>query len=78
MAEQAFILIETQVGAGKNVVDALRRIDRVKEADFIIGPYDALVRIEAENVADILEVVRTRVHQIPGIRRTLTCLAVPA
>ena len=76
MAEQAFILIETQVGTGKQIVDALRRIDHVKEADFIIGPYDAVVRIEAENVADILEVVRSRIHQVPGIKRTMTCLAV--
>ena len=77
MPDQAFVLIETRIGAAKDVVASLRRMQSVKEVSVIIGPYDVIARVEAEGVEGILAAVRNQVQQVPGIRRTLTCVAIP-
>ena len=75
MAAKAFVLIETAVGKTKNVTNALRQLEEVKSADAVTGPYDVIAVIEQESLADIGDLVTSRIHPIPGISRTVTCLA---
>jgi len=73
---KAFILIETVTGRSKEVVTALKKIDGVKEADTVTGPYDAIAIVEGENVNDIGYLVTAEIHTTAGIYRTVTCLAI--
>ena len=75
-ATKAFLLIETQVGKTKDVVDGLVRIKGVAAVDMVTGPYDIIATIEAGNLASVGELVTSSVHVIGGIGRTVTCLAV--
>ena len=75
-ATKAFLLIETQVGKTKDVVDGLVRIKGVASVDMVTGPYDIIATIEAGNLASVGELVTSAVHVIGGIGRTVTCLAV--
>ena len=75
MAAKAFILIETAVGKNKEVVDAIKKIKGVTSVDSVTGPYDVIAVIEAANLNDIGDIVTRRIHPIPGIGRTVTCLA---
>jgi len=76
MAAKAFILMETIVGKNKEVVSALRQLEGVISADTVTGPYDIIAIIERETLSDITELVTGKIHPLPGIARTLTCLAV--
>ena len=76
MAAKAFVLIETTVGRSKDVAGALRQLPGVKSVDAVTGPYDVIVVIEGENLTDIGDLVTSRIHPIPGISRTVTCLAI--
>ena len=40
------------------------------------GPYDVIVRAEAETMDDLGRMVVSRVQMIEGITRTLTCTVV--
>ena len=73
MAAKAFVLIETAQGRSKEVVTALKKIDRVKSVDTVTGPYDVIVVIEGETQNDIGNLV-FKIHPIAGISRTVTCL----
>ncbi|GAI12853.1 unnamed protein product, partial [marine sediment metagenome] len=42
MAVKAFVLIEIGVGKTKNVVTALGKVEGVKSADAVTGPYDII------------------------------------
>ena len=76
MAAKAFVLVETVVGRTKEVVNAIKQLDRVKSVDTVTGPYDIIAIIEAENLNEIGDLITGRVHPISGISRTVTCLAV--
>ena len=75
MAARAFVLIETAVGRNKEVVNLLRQLRGVKSVDLVTGPYDIIAVIEGESLNDIGDVVTGKIHPIPGISRTVTCLA---
>ncbi|MDP2917016.1 MAG: Lrp/AsnC ligand binding domain-containing protein [Dehalococcoidia bacterium] len=75
MAAKAFILIETAVGKNKQVVESIRQIKGVISVDSVTGPYDVITVVEALNLNDIGDIVTRKIHPIPGISRTVTCLA---
>ena len=42
-------------------------------AEDVTGPYDVIVRAEAENVDDLGKLVVAQIQGVCGITRTLTC-----
>ena len=78
MAAKAFILIETAVGKSKDVVTTLSSLEKLTSVDTVTGPYDIIAVVEAESLNDIGEIVTGRIHPIPGISRTVTCLTIRA
>lgn len=76
MSAKAFVLIETAVGRTREVTSALKQLGGVKSVDPVTGPYDIIAVIEGESLTDIGDLVTSRIHPIPGISRTVTCLAI--
>ena len=70
---QAYILVQTEVGKAADVATAIAQIAGVTQADDVTGPYDVIVRAEAENVDDLGRLVVAQIQGVPGITRTLTC-----
>ena len=75
MAARAYILIETQVGKSRDVAAALRSLSGVPSADIITGDFDIIALIEAEDMVGIADLVTGQVQSIPGVSRTITCVA---
>jgi len=75
MTAKAFVLIETAVGRNKEVATALEKIKGVKSVDVVTGPYDIIGVVEGVTLNDIDDIVTGKIHLIPGISRTVTCLA---
>ena len=73
MTAQAFILIQTDNGKAGDVAAAIRDMDGVTLAEDVTGPYDVIVRAEAETVDELGRLVVARVQSVDGITRTLTC-----
>ena len=73
MAVHAYVLIQTEVGKAAQVADEVARIDGVVAAEDVTGPYDVIVRAEADTMDDLGRLVVSRVQLIDGITRTLTC-----
>ena len=76
MAAKAFVLIETKVGKTQEVYSALQKLDAVKSVDAVTGPYDVIIKIEGDDLNIIGELVTSKIHIIPGIIRTVTCLSI--
>jgi len=68
-------LIETQVGKSRDVVTALRLLSGVPSADIITGDFDIIALVEAADMVSMAEIVTGRVQSIPGVIRTITCVA---
>ena len=69
----AYILIQTEVGKAAQVAATISEIDGVATAEDVTGPYDVIVRAEAETIDDLGRLVVARVQSVDGITRTLTC-----
>ena len=69
----AYILIQTEVGKAAVVADKIANIEGVTTAEDVTGPYDVIVRAEAENVDLLGQLVVARIQNVDGITRTLTC-----
>jgi DNA-binding Lrp family transcriptional regulator len=70
---QAYILVQTEVGKAAAVAAEIGGISGVLSAEDVTGPYDVIVRAEADDVDRLGQLVVARVQGVGGITRTLTC-----
>ena len=76
MQARAYVLIEAEAGQVGTVIATLRTLPGITIADPVTGPYDIIVTIETPDQRDIGRLVMNELHGIPGIKRTVTCLAI--
>ncbi|EHR59976.1 transcriptional regulator [Saccharomonospora cyanea NA-134] len=69
----AYILIQTEVGKAAAVAAEIAGIPGVTTSEDVTGPYDVIVRAQADNVDELGQLVVARVQNVEGITRTLTC-----
>lgn len=70
---QAYILIQTEVGKASVVAEVVSQLPGVIRAEDVTGPYDVIVRAQAETVDELGRLVVAEVQRVAGITRTLTC-----
>ncbi|MFD7246350.1 MULTISPECIES: Lrp/AsnC family transcriptional regulator [Streptomyces] len=70
---QAYILIQTEVGKASVVAETISKIPGIIQAEDVTGPYDVIVRAQADTVDELGRMVVAKVQQVDGITRTLTC-----
>ena len=73
MSVTAYVLIQTEVGKAAQVASEVAAIEGVSSAEDVTGPYDVILRAEADSVDDLGKMVVSRVQLVDGITRTLTC-----
>ena len=73
---RAYVLVETAVGRVSGITAALRGMPGLVSVHSVTGPYDIIIVLEAESLAEVAELVTEHVHAIGGVVRTVTCLAV--
>lgn len=73
MAVSAYVLVQTEVGKAAQVAQEVAQIDGVVSADDVTGPYDVIVRAEADDMDELGRMVVSKVQLVDGITRTLTC-----
>ena len=69
----AYILVQTEVGKAAAVAAAISEIPGVVSAEDVTGPYDVVVRAQADDVDQLGQLVVAQVQGVSGITRTLTC-----
>jgi DNA-binding Lrp family transcriptional regulator len=73
MAVTAYVLIQTEVGKAVSVAEQARKITGVLSADDVTGPYDVIVKTEAQSLDDLGKMVVSQIQAVEGITRTFTC-----
>ncbi len=73
MSVQAYILVQTEVGKAAEVARAICQVEGVTRAEDVTGPYDVIAHAEGPSVDELGTLVVSRIQQVPGITRTLTC-----
>jgi DNA-binding Lrp family transcriptional regulator len=73
MSVSAYVLIQTEVGKAAAVAAEIAGLVGVASAEDVTGPYDVIVRVEADTVDELGKLVVANVQGVAGITRTLTC-----
>ena len=76
VATKAYLLVETAVGKTRDVAGAIGALVGIDSVDVVTGPHDIIVVISAPDMAAVGNLITERVHTIPGVVRTVTCVAV--
>ena len=70
--EKAYILIGCELGAENEVVEKLKRIDKIKDARVVYGDYDIVVEAETETEAQMDNLITKKIRRIAKVRSTMT------
>ena len=73
MTVNAYILIQTEVGKAASVAREIGALSGVTNAEDVTGPYDVIVRAEADTMDELGKLVVANIQAVSGITRTLTC-----
>jgi len=74
--ETLYLLCETDVGKLEDVVRRLKAVPGVTEVEAVTGPFDVIVKIQASQINQALDVVVHKIRRIPGVKATETLVTV--
>ncbi|MDP9300666.1 MAG: Lrp/AsnC ligand binding domain-containing protein [Actinomycetota bacterium] len=69
----AYVLIQAEVGSSADVGAKIARIEGVKSADVVTGPYDVIAVVGAASMDELGKLVVAKIQVVDGVTRTLTC-----
>jgi DNA-binding Lrp family transcriptional regulator len=72
----AFVLINTESGSEDYVLKQIRAIGDVKEAYVSYGVYDLVVKVRANTMDELKEIVSYKIRSLDKVRSTLTLMMV--
>lgn len=73
---KAYVLVETAIGKLSHVLNQIRDLPNVTEANAVAGPYDVITVVQAETADEVGQLVLETIHNIEGVNFTMTCVAI--
>ena len=70
----AYVLIGVEIGAGEEVLRELWEMPEVKESYGVYGVYDIIVKVEAEDMPSLKDVISSKIRRIDRVRNTVTMI----
>ena len=71
----AYVLLKCDEGTEKEVLNKIKRIDEVKDAQGTFGPYDAVIKIESNSPKEVKQILNEKIRGLNGIHSTMTLVA---
>jgi len=75
---RAYLLVETAVGKTRDVANTLSGLEGIESVDVVTGPYDIIAVISGVDMTVVGNLITNHIHTVPGVVRTVTCVAVGA
>ena len=69
---KSYVLMNCNLGAEKEVISSLKKINGIKEVHGTLGLYDIIAQIELDTEDKIREVVTGTIRKMPKIHSTMT------
>jgi len=71
----AYVLLNSELGFERDVLKVLKDIPEVREAFIVYGVYDIIIRVEADTVGDLNDLIEELRH-MEKVRSTLTMIVI--
>ncbi|MCK5046898.1 MAG: Lrp/AsnC ligand binding domain-containing protein [Candidatus Heimdallarchaeota archaeon] len=72
---KAYVLINSEIGGEQEVVDQLNAMKEVVEVSIVYGVYDVIVKLEADSMEVLKELITSKVRHLNKVRSTMTMIA---
>jgi DNA-binding Lrp family transcriptional regulator len=70
----AFVLLNVEAGAEKEVLENIRKIPEVKASYVVYGVYDLVAMVESGTLDKLREMVTKKIRQLDKVRSTMTMI----
>jgi DNA-binding Lrp family transcriptional regulator len=70
----AYVLLNTEIGAGAEVVEALKKLEGVESAFNLWGVYDVIASVKAESMDGLSDIINRQIEKIEKIHSKLTMI----
>ena len=70
--EKAYILIGCELGSEGELVEKIKRMDKVKDARVVYGDYDIVVEAEANTDTQLDNLITKKIRKMDKVRSTMT------
>lgn len=74
---KAYVLIVANPGTTKTVYTALQQVKGIVECHEVMGPYDIVVEIAVEDLADVPPILSDHIRTISGVESTTSLVTFP-
>ena len=68
----AYVLINAELGREKVLLKDLRAIENINEVYLVYGVYDIIIKVEAENMEKLKEILTFKIRRLSDVSSTLT------
>ena len=73
MSVNAYILLNLEPSKTQAAIERLKALPGAAVQE-VLGPYDAVMEIEADTQEDVTGLLRNRIRPVDGVTNTVTCL----
>ena len=73
---EAYVLVNSENGSEKTIIEDLRAIPEVLDAQFISGVYDLIVKIKADDMQSLKTIMTRKLRKNSLIRSTLNLVVI--
>jgi len=72
--EIAYVLIVSEMGSEKHVIEKLLMIDEIKDVNRVWGAYDVVIKVIGSTSDGVREIIQEKIRMIDGIRTTVSLM----
>jgi DNA-binding Lrp family transcriptional regulator len=72
----SYVLINIEPGSEEEVLKELRKVPNVKDCHRLYGLYDMIVKVEADSMDGLKEIITWKIRRLPGVRSTVTTIVI--
>lgn len=73
MSVHAYVLLNLEPAKTRSAIERLEYLPGTTIQE-VLGPYDAVMEIEADTQEDITGLLRNRIRPVDGVTNTVTCI----
>ncbi len=73
---KAFVFVNIEASKHYEAFEKIKQIEGVREAHIVTGLHDIILLAEAESIKALGELIVKKIQGVPGVSRTVTCIAV--
>ena len=68
----AYVLLKTDLGSEDKVIEELKQLEQIKRVERTFGDYDMVVKMEAEHIEKIREIISWNIQKMKNVRASRT------